>query len=142
MTMTVMSRAEANYLVVMADGEFDLDEAMRTFREVVVAVIANRSEKVLFDGRRISGDPESIERFFYGEFAARTVRQALEENALAIPPQFAYILCPPVLDPERLGETAASNRGMNVKAFDELADGISWLGLPPGDVVAFPDFIT
>lgn len=119
-------------LYVLADGEFDLDEAKRTFGEVVQEITHNKSKKVLFDGRSISGEPKIIERFFYGEFAADAVRRPIESGAIAVSPQFAYILLHPVLDPERLGETVAVNRGMTVKTFDNLADGMAWLGLAPG----------
>jgi hypothetical protein len=42
-------------------------------------------------------------------------------------PRFAYVLEKPVLDPERLGETVARNRGMDVKAFDNIEEADRWL---------------
>lgn len=59
----------------------------------------------------------------YGEFAAKLSR------AICHVPRFAYVLIPPMLDPGRLGETVAVNRGMVVKAFDNLNDGLKWLGV-------------
>jgi len=134
MDMTVRVTASSNILYVVAGGEFTIDDARRVFVEVVDEVIANQSEKILFDGRSISGNPEIIERFFYGEFTAISVKRPLEEGAILTPPRFAYILLPPVLDLERLGETVAVNQGLHVKAFDNLTDGIDWLGLVPGDL--------
>jgi hypothetical protein len=34
-----------------------------------------------------------------------------------------------VLDPKRLGETVAVNRGMNIKVFDNPEDARRWLGI-------------
>ena len=134
MNMTAQVTASSNILYVLADGEFTIDDARRVFVEVVDAVIANQSEKIVFDGRSISGDPEIIERFFYGEFTAISVKRPLEEGAIVTPPRFAYILLPPVLDLERLGQTVAVNQGLHVKSFDNLTEGIAWLGLVPKDL--------
>jgi hypothetical protein len=48
-------------------------------------------------------------------------------------PQFAYLLIPPVGDPQRLGENAAVNRGMFVKVFEDLDDALKWLGIDSAD---------
>ena len=119
---------EPGLLRVIATGEFSLSEAQRTFLEILDAVAQHKSEKVLFDGRDITGDPDTIQRFLYGEFVASEVMRLLEERGIPRAPQFAYVLHEPVLDPLRFGETVAANRGMWVKAFDNLEDGLGWLG--------------
>ena len=129
LTLTIGPRDRVLYVSVA--GEFSLDEAKRTFRGIIESIRANRSEKVYFDGRRIVGSPEVIERFYYGEYVADEVN-ALENSAeYEGSPQFAYVLNEPVLDPQRLGETVALNRGVNVKAFNNTQDAIAWLGVEP-----------
>jgi hypothetical protein len=129
MGMTVEISADSNVLRVVAKGEFELNEAKQNFVEILKAKKDNNIEKVLFDGRGITGEPGIIERFYYGEFTAASVRQVREQGEIPISPKFAYVLLPPVLDEERLGETVAVNRGLNVKAFDNLDDATAWLEL-------------
>ncbi len=137
-SMIVRTAPRGRVLNVVATGEVSLDDALKTFLEVVSAVAENKSEKILFDGRTIKGDPSIIERFYYGEFAADAVISYINGADRAdLDPQFAYVLREPVLDPLRLGETVAANRGMNVKAFDNMEDATEWLGLSPDEVLDF-----
>jgi len=114
---------ESGFLRTDVSGEFSLEEAKRTFLEILDAVTRYKVNKVLFDGRRIAGNPQPMERFYYGEFVAEAWRGVLPQV-----PTFAYVLEHPVIDPERFGETVARNRGMIVKAFDDLEDALGWLG--------------
>ncbi|MGO8987644.1 MAG: hypothetical protein ACLQGU_07215 [bacterium] len=113
-------------------GKFSLEEAKRTFLEMLEAVALHKTEKVLFDGRKLIGKPKTMERFYYGEFAAQTVAD-YAERGVSRTTQFAYVLREPVLDPQRLGEDVAVNRGMVVKAFDSLEDALQWLGIAPAN---------
>lgn len=129
MTLTIGPRNRVLYVSV--SGEFSLDEAKRTFQEIIDAMRANNSRKVYFDGRRILGNPEVIERFYYGEFIADQVSALENSGGYEGSPQFAYVLLEPVLDPQRLGETVALNRGVHVKAFDNTKEAVEWLGIEP-----------
>ena len=129
MSMIVETSSHYGVLHVRATGEFTLASARSTFLEVVDALVKLQVEKVLFDGRALGGEPTFIERFYYGEFAADTVLHAQAKLTHGRSPQFAYLLVDPVLDPQRLGETVAINRGMNVKAFDSVHDAAEWLGV-------------
>jgi hypothetical protein len=131
MGMAVKTFAGSGLLRVIAVGEFSLAEAERTFLEVLDAVARHKSEKILLDGRELKGDPSVIQRFVYGEFAAHAVSRYTRERGVPPDPQFAYVLQEPVLDPQRFGETVAANRGMWVKAFDNLEDALEWLRLAP-----------
>ncbi len=120
-------RPESDFLNVTAAGDFSLAEGKRTFLEMLKAVARHKVRKVLFDGRRVEGEPETMERFYYGEFAANAFAESAKLGAVARSTRFAYVLEEPVLDPKRLGETVAVNRGMLLKAFDNLQDACSWL---------------
>lgn len=124
MSMTLEMRAESGVLRVVAMGEFSLDEAQRTFVEILVAVARHKVKQVLFDGRGLAGEPQTIERFYYGEFAANAVAHT---SGVSPATHFAYVLEEPVLDPKRFGEIVAANRGMFVKTFDNLKDAVGWL---------------
>jgi hypothetical protein len=126
-------RPERGLLYVTVTGQFALVHAQRKFLRILDAVDQNNATKVLFDGRAVTGNPEAIERFWYGEFAAEAVNRYMIEGAIRRTPQFAYVLHEPVLDPKRFGETVAVNRGMWVKAFDNLEEARKWLRLPRDD---------
>lgn len=127
MSMTLEISAESGFLYVTAIGVFSLEEAQRTFIEMLEAVVRHQTGGVLFDGRQLTGEPETVERFYYGEFAAEETRNLIRERRMLFLPQFAYVLQYPVLDPARLGETVAVNRGMNVKAFERLDEALQWI---------------
>ena len=135
--MILRIRAGSGLLRITATGKFSLKEAKRTFLEILDAVSQHKTEKIIFDGRELKGEPERIERFFYGEFASHAVASYRERGVVRYP-QFAYVLQEPVLDPQRFGESVAVNRGMWVQAFDNLDDALGWLGLAP---VSKPDVV-
>jgi hypothetical protein len=123
---------ESDLLRVHATGEFSLREAKRTFLELMEAVAVHKSKKVLLDGRTLGGKPGTIERFYYGAFAAQSVTD-FGKRGVSRATQFAYVLKQPVLDPEKFGETVAVNRGMNIKVFDSLTEAFQWLGMAPAN---------
>lgn len=127
MTIHLEMRAESGVLHVDAAGRFSLSEAKRTFLEMLEAIARHGTPRVLLDGRQLRGKPEALERFYYGEFAAKSVRE-YPGGGMVPGTRFAYVLKEPVLDPKRLGETVAVNRGMNIKVFDNPEDARRWLG--------------
>ena len=112
------------------DGPFSLAEAQSQFIDTLGSVVKHQAKKVLMDGRAVTGEPRILQRFLYGEFVANAVLD-LSARGLAPAPQFAYVLLEPVLDPGRLGQTVALNRGMNVKMFDNERQAEQWLGIAP-----------
>ena len=124
---------ESGVLNVEASGEFSLEEAKRTFLEMLQAVVQYQAAKVLFDGRNLKGEPAHIERFYYGYFAATESIHLMTQYGMSQAPQFAYVIKEPLRDPGRYGETVAVNRGMNVKTFETLEEALEWLAVTPRD---------
>src|SRR5688572_22884263 len=112
----------------VATGPFTLETARTTFRDLIAAVGQHKARRVLFDARAVTGEPTVMERFQYGEFCAQEVLNLVESEKVL--PRFAYVMYMPVLDYGRFGETVAINRGMRVKATDNLKEALEWLGLP------------
>jgi len=129
MGLNAESTLRSGFVHVIVTGEFDLDDAKRNFLETLDLLEQHALRKVLLDGREISGEPEIVERFYYGEFVADSTFGLIDRGWTGELPQFAYVLHEPVLDPLRLGETVAVNRGVNVKVFEEEPDALDWLGL-------------
>ena len=128
MSMKIEISFESGLLKANAIGEFSLQEAERTFLEILEAVAQHKVEKVLIDGRQLTGEPKTMERFYFGEFTAMAVAE-YADRGVSRATQFAYVLVEPVLDPERFGETVAVNRGMIVKACDNPQAALEWLGI-------------
>jgi hypothetical protein len=122
-------RDEPGWLRIVATGEFSLEDAERTFLEMLDAVAQHNAEKVLLDGRELTGEPATIHRFLYGAFAADSVATYIAARHVPSTLRFAYALREPVLDPHRFGETVAVNRGMWVRAFDSFEEALEWLKL-------------
>ena len=106
MDILLETRAGSGLLHVNALEEFSLEEAKRTFLEILEAVARHEVKKVLVDGRKLTGEPETMERFYYGEFAAQAVRN-FADRGVSPATQFAYVLEEPLLDPHRFGENVA-----------------------------------
>ena len=127
--LTLKIMPETRVLRVSVSGDFSLEEAKRTFLEVIDAIRENRSEEVFVDGREVMGNPSVIERFYYGEFVADALVRLTNGTEYDGDPRFAYVLHKPIADPERLGETVAVNRGVNIKVFENVPEAVEWLGI-------------
>ena len=128
--MMLKISAKSGYLHVDATGQFSLEEAERTFIEMLEAVAQNKVGKVLFDGRELEGEPKFMERFFYSQFAAENVAQF---SGVSPSTKFACVMEVPMRDPNRFGEMVARNRGMNVTIFEHLNEALGWLGMAPAN---------
>lgn len=129
MRMAVVEYIEPGLVRGRIEGEFDIEDAKQTFLEILEQVEQHKASKVLIDNRAVGGEPKVIERFYYGEFVADAVNALRSRGWVGETPQFAYVMVEPVLDPMRLGETVALNRGMNVKSFEDESEALDWLGV-------------
>jgi hypothetical protein len=129
--MKLEMKVEPKYLYGRLSEEFSLEDAKTAFLALMDAVAENKCISVLVDGRGVAGNIRVLERFLYGEFVANTVQKY--QHRLSCNPRFAYVLEPPILDPQKLGETVARNRGMAVKTFDRLPDALEFIEFVPTD---------
>ena len=129
MGLVTKSIPRSGTLYVEVKGSFSLEEAQQNFTAILEDVREHGTEKILIDGREVSGEPATIERFYYGEFVASAVKDLVDAGWDRRHPQFAYVMREPILDPLRLGETVAVNRGMNVKVFENHYEAVEWLSL-------------
>ena len=130
MSLKLEIEEDEGLLRVIASGSFSMAGAFNRFLEMLDAVERSGAKKILVDGRTVSGNPEIIERFIYGEFAAKAVARYMMGGAARRMPQFAYVLHIPMRDPNGFGETVAVNRGMWVKVFGSVDEALEWLASP------------
>jgi hypothetical protein len=62
-----------------------------------------QAQKVLFDGRNVTGKPRDFERFLYGEFAAQETMRLLHKHGIA--PRCAYGILEPFVTRQGMGKT-------------------------------------
>ena len=124
--LTLTTSLERGYLRATARGRFALTTARDLFLAVLEEATRVRTGRLLIDGRGMTGTPRAIERYLYGAFVAAAANR-LPRSVVPHPPKFAYVLTYPVLHPGRLGERTARNRGMIIKAFDNVDDAVVWL---------------
>ena len=116
------------FIYVVERGIFSVVEAEEKFKEILEFVAGKKVENVIIDARELIGNPKTMERFYYGKFVGDTI---VDFASRGVSPytKFAYVMKVPLLDPKRFGENVAVNRGCNCKAFDNLEDALSWLGI-------------
>ena len=121
--MVLKTSVKSGYLYAQAKGRFALRTADDVFLTLVDEMVQNHADRVLFDGRNVTGVPRMIERYLHGGFVAAASKRLPKDSE----PKFAYVLNYPQLHPGRLGEKTARKRGMNVRAFDNMDDAMVWL---------------
>jgi hypothetical protein len=75
---------ESGLLSAIGSGEFSLEGSKQVFLEMLAAVAQYKAEKVIFDGRKLRGTPNELERFLYAEFAARETHKLIQEDYSAV----------------------------------------------------------
>jgi len=122
-------RFEGPLFYVTLTGETNGRLAEEMYREVLRECVAGGYSKLLLDCRELSGEFSTVDRYSFGRVVA-------DENAAALAAgrgriQVALVGAAPLLEPRRLGQTVAANRGAWVKVTDDLAAAYRWLGLEP-----------
>ena len=125
-TMDLYLDNHSDFLSARISGEFELEEAERTFLRILEAIDRYGASKILVDGRGLSGRPLTVERFYYGTFVANAVVDLCQRKNRPMP-KFSYVLQEPVLDLRRYGNRVAVARGMKVRTFDDLDVAQEWL---------------
>jgi hypothetical protein len=106
-------------LLVTAAGVFQIDWFTALIADIAIRVRAVETTSVLVDVRGLTGSMTFVDRYRAGYKAAN--------SGIVVP--VAVVGNEPLVDPSRLGEMVARNRGANVKVFTELADAERWLGV-------------
>ena len=116
---------EQGILYAVVVGPFDLTLAQQHFTTIVDQAVHSGANKVLIDGRQVTGYPSTFERFLYGTFISCASLEVLNRDNAKL--RFAYVIHQQVHDPQRYAETVAVNGGMDVKAFEDMDEAVEWL---------------
>ncbi|MBK9050973.1 MAG: hypothetical protein IPL78_08675 [Chloroflexi bacterium] len=133
MSLNQEIKVHNNYMVVVLNGQFSLAEALALAKEMFEVGSQHKVKKGLVDIRRMTGVPNTIERFQYAQFLAD---KGLAQKSPGHPIiRLAYLGYAPTLDPTRFGEYVANNRGAMVRSFFDESEAWAWLEIDdkPGE---------
>ena len=116
--------AKPSHVHVSCSGNFDLEGIKEMFRAVLAAADRHHLPRAFVDARPLTGSASAVERYGVGAFISE---QMLERK------QAGTIRIGFVVDPERFGDTVASNRRCTVRAGADTKEIRDWLGIEPAD---------
>ena len=118
--------AEDGFLHCRASGVYSFEDGCWMIHEVVAESTERGVAKVLVDCLLIAGSPSMFDRYAMAEFLAQEVVGYIIAGKII--PRLAILGREPLVDPNRLGELVATNRGVQTKTVEQMEDAVKWLG--------------
>jgi hypothetical protein len=118
MTIKIKIEKRAEYLVAKFSGEANLQDIGQRFESLAVRCRKEKKHKLLIDVTAIKAAPTFSDRYRAGESAV-----VFAEFGIKI----ALVGLSELVDPRRLGELVAQNRGVDGRVFIDLAAAEEWL---------------
>jgi hypothetical protein len=121
-----------DHLLISLSGRYESSDAPIASTQIIEACEKHQATKALIDVRSIEGSMSTMDRFYLGSiFSMKYIKERVTGK---IPPcRFAMVGHEPLVDPNRFGETVATNRGLAVKVFLKMEEAIAWLKTEPGE---------
>jgi hypothetical protein len=108
-------------LIIQAQGRDLFDNMEETMAAIATAIKARPVRATLLDVRAVPGPLNFINRYQLGKTAGQHLAGLL----------VGCLMHPEQADPQRIGQTAARNRGAMVEVFIDAAEAEAWLkGVP------------
>ncbi len=124
MSLKIKFVKKAGYLVANFSGEANLLEIGNRFEELAIRCQNEKRKKLLMNISAIKALLSFPQRFQAGERMVIFSEQGIK---------VAVVASPELVEPGRLAELVARNRGVDVRVFMELAEAKEWLlGELPG----------
>jgi hypothetical protein len=114
-----------NYILVIADGAYDQEEAKKMFIDVAEIAKQKKLYKILFDARKVIGNISTMDRHELGVLLAQLTLDKNEVKTLRV----TIVGTEPTVDPKRFAETVAVNRGAILKVCTDYNEAVEWLGI-------------
>jgi len=128
--MTLVTEVKPDHVLMTFEGQVEESFPTQFPEQLVQAAIAHQCTKVLADLRKVEGSLTTMQRYTMGEVGAQKYRSALVERKISHC-RFALVANPPLMDPNKFGETVATNRGMAVGIFSSFQHASDWLRKSP-----------
>jgi hypothetical protein len=118
MSLKIKIKKKAEYLVANFSGEARLQEIGQRFEALAVGCRKEKKQRLLIDVTAMKAAPTFSDRYRAGESAV-----VFAEFGIKI----AMVGVTELMDPRRLGELVAQNRGVDGRVFTDLAAAEEWL---------------
>lgn len=122
--MEMVFRQRTGYLEICIEGTAPLD-IDATLRRIFAACVEHRAGRVLVDFRLVVGDTTTMRRLMFGLAMADLNYAHLAAGDH--PVRFAFLGEEPLVEPARLGETVAVNRGVDVRVSTDPEEAMQYL---------------
>jgi hypothetical protein len=104
------------YTRITLSGKTTRNRRLRLLDRIIAETTSRGIDRVLVDSLKTTGDISTVERYEFGQEAAR-VLGGLSKVAIILVRDRA----------DRFAETVAQNRGANIAVFTTEADALEWL---------------
>ena len=116
-----------SYLSVTLSGHFSLSDVKIMYTDALESLLDNKFSKLFFNAYKVKGKVTTIDRYYFGEFAAFESLEYMRKGLLKI--AVSIYGREPIIDPERFGEIVARNRGLNLKVTTSKNEALQFLGV-------------
>ena len=116
-----------SYLSVTLSGHFSLSDVKIMYTDALESLLDNNFSKLFFNAYKVKGKVTTIDRYYFGEFAAFESLEYMRKGLLKI--AVSIYGREPIIDPERFGEIVARNRGLNLKVTTNKNEAFQFLGV-------------
>lgn len=123
MSQEIHIEIKDDHLLAVFSGHFEFKTNRDLMVDILMECITNKKNRVLFDLRLLKGNMTTYERYDIATYIANLAMQHKETSRI----QIAVVGNPPLIDPNRFGETVARNRGLNIKVSNEMDEVLEWL---------------
>ncbi len=123
-----------DHLLVLATGEYDIDEALDGLTLVLAACKITGLSRVLIDFGGMAGIPKATEKVIYALGVAQHYEEYLKTGGQAL--RIAYLGKATALNSYEPGLDIAQQRNLPIRLFNSKNDAYRWLKVePPGRAV-------
>jgi hypothetical protein len=126
MEMNSSFESREDHLVFRIQGPFDMESLGAVIDRLIDTVAQTQALNVLVDVTEVTGEPNVWQRFQFATLFGGRFLAARAQDRIPVS-RFALWGKEPLLDPKRLGEKVAQNRGLPVKVFTSQAEAMEWL---------------
>ena len=116
-------QVKKSYINVIVSGTYSFNKLHPIINSTLLECIKNDMSNILMDLRTTKGNMSTFERFNNAVYFAELSKG--HQKTLAV--KLAVVGFPPLIDPNRFGETVAINKGVYIKVTNDIEEALSWL---------------
>lgn len=129
MSLDVKTNQYEEYLEVIVTGQYDMQDAIDKFPQVLDTCRLSGLSKVIIDFRELQGLPAATEKVIYAFGVEKHYVEHLSSGGQAL--QVAYVGKAPFVSTYEPGVEIAQSSGLPFRLFENINEAFEWLGVKP-----------